>query len=130
MRSIFAITVIVSIALIILPADRWVAAQDEMLRVRDNAFENHQRPSVAFEHDRHNEISEIEECSVCHHVYTDDNELIEDESSEDMECSSCHTVENKRGRLDLIRAFHLRCKGCHQERGRGPVICNDCHRGV
>jgi hypothetical protein len=26
-----------------------------------------------------------------------------------------------------MKAFHLNCKGCHQERKKGPVMCGECH---
>jgi hypothetical protein len=27
----------------------------------------------------------------------------------------------------LRRAFHLNCKGCHQSKMQGPVMCGECH---
>jgi hypothetical protein len=27
----------------------------------------------------------------------------------------------------LRRAFHLNCKGCHQIKKQGPVMCGECH---
>jgi hypothetical protein len=27
----------------------------------------------------------------------------------------------------LRRAFHLNCKGCHLEKGAGPIMCAQCH---
>lgn len=130
MKSIPAIMIMVT--LVVLMCIQGADAQDDMTRVHDTAFENHRRPSVAFEHDTHNETAGIGECGACHHVYSDDDkpQLVEDESSEEQECSVCHLIENQRPPLNLMRAFHLRCKGCHQEQGQGPVICNDCHRGA
>jgi hypothetical protein len=27
----------------------------------------------------------------------------------------------------LAKAFHLNCKGCHEQRGKGPIMCGQCH---
>jgi hypothetical protein len=27
----------------------------------------------------------------------------------------------------LRKAFHLNCKGCHQTKKQGPVMCGECH---
>jgi hypothetical protein len=26
-----------------------------------------------------------------------------------------------------MKAYHLNCKGCHQEQKKGPVMCGECH---
>jgi hypothetical protein len=84
------------------------------------------RPPVVFQHDEHNELAQIEDCSECHHVYEDGKKL-EDESSEDQSCSECH-AENASGRQPGLRkAFHLNCKGCHLENNKGPIMCGQCH---
>lgn len=129
MKSLFAIFMVV-INLIFLMGAHSATAQDEVTRVRDSAFEYRQRLPVAFDHDAHNDAAQIDECNVCHHVYTEDNQLAEGESSEEQECSACHRVKKEIPRLALIGAFHIRCKGCHRVSGSGPVICNACHRGL
>ncbi|WP_462324488.1 acidic tetraheme cytochrome c3 TmcA [Desulfoplanes sp.] len=101
-------------------------AQEDMVLIRSDDFEKHQRPAVFFAHDMHNEKAEIEDCSVCHHVY-EDGELLEGETSEDDPCSSCHPARPDSGELGLMRAFHKRCITCHDETGRGPMTCGACH---
>ena len=101
--------------------------QEEMVVVNSDGFENPQRPPAVFRHDEHNESAGIEECSECHHVYDDDGQLIEDESSEDQRCSECHETESSGRRPDLMKAFHKNCKGCHLEKKNGPVMCGQCH---
>jgi hypothetical protein len=27
----------------------------------------------------------------------------------------------------LRKAFHFNCKGCHQNKKQGPVMCGECH---
>ena len=106
-------------------------SQEDMAYVDNDAFENPRRPPVVFRHDEHNELAEIEECSVCHHVYDEDGRLVEDESSEDQRCSDCHELEDSGKQPALMKAFHNNCKGCHQEKKNGPVMCGQCHvRGL
>jgi hypothetical protein len=99
----------------------------ELERLDNSVFEKPHRPGAVFEHDDHNEMAQIEDCFVCHHVY-EDKKLVEDESSEDSLCSECHsqkvTPENS---IPLDVAFHKRCKTCHFEANKGPVLCGECH---
>jgi hypothetical protein len=95
----------------------------------DNSFFEHaQRPAALFEHDLHNELAELEaDCAVCHHLY-EDGKLVEGESSEDSFCSDCHglkkTPDNS---VSLRAAYHKRCKDCHINEKKGPVMCGECH---
>ena len=100
--------------------------QEDMTVVDNSVFENPQRTPSVFVHDEHNEIAGIDDCTVCHHVY-EDGELVEDESSEDQSCSDCHSLEGGDGQPSLMKAYHLNCKGCHQDEGKGPILCGECH---
>jgi hypothetical protein len=101
-------------------------SQEEMTVVSPDAFTSHQRPAAVFPHEAHNEKAGIENCNQCHHVY-EDGKLVEDESSEDRSCSDCHGLEDAGRQPGLMKAFHLNCKGCHQEQKKGPVMCGECH---
>ncbi len=101
-------------------------SQEEVTTVEDSALVKKMRPSVPFAHDEHNEAAEIEDCNTCHHVF-EDGKLIEDESSEDSECSECHGAEGEEFPMELVKTYHLRCKGCHLEKKAGPVLCAECH---
>lgn len=101
-------------------------SQEDVTTVDDSAFTNKMRPTVPFMHDEHNETAEIEDCSVCHHVY-EDGKKVEDESSEDMECSECHTPSKGHNPLSLVKVYHTQCKRCHQEKKAGPIMCGECH---
>ncbi|MCK5542159.1 MAG: cytochrome c3 family protein [Desulfobacterales bacterium] len=102
--------------------------EDSHPTIDNTVFENPQRTQALFDHDSHNEKAELEDdCSICHHVY-ENKKLIKDESSEDSLCSECHflkaTPENS---VPLRMAFHNRCKECHFESNKGPVLCGECH---
>jgi hypothetical protein len=101
--------------------------QEDMSFVRDSAFTDRMRPSVPFLHDEHNEMANIEECNECHHVW-EDGKILEWDSSEDKECSECHlSEESGETHMDLIKAYHDMCKGCHMNQKAGPVQCSECH---
>jgi len=55
-------------------------------------------------------------CDDCHH----------EEQDESMSCSGedCHGPDSDPKRGD---AFHMNCKGCHEDSGAGPVECANCH---
>jgi hypothetical protein len=101
-------------------------SQEDMTHVETYYFDDPQREPSVFRHDEHNQAAGIEECNVCHHVY-EDGQKLEYESSEDLLCSDCHALEAVNGQPSLLRAFHDNCKGCHQERKEGPIMCGECH---
>ena len=103
-----------------------VNAQEDMLVIEDDGFQKRLRPAAVFKHDEHNELAEIEACNECHHIY-DNGEKQEDESSEDQLCSECHTEKSSDNQPGLKKAFHLNCKGCHQVKKKGPIMCGQCH---
>ncbi|MDQ1331748.1 MAG: hypothetical protein QG578_2016 [Thermodesulfobacteriota bacterium] len=99
-------------------------SQENVKSVQDSAFKTKMRPGAVFLHDEHNEKAEIGDCGTCHHVYKD-GVKIEDETSEDKECSECHKISGNP--VPLAVKYHLRCKGCHEEKKAGPVTCSECH---
>jgi hypothetical protein len=101
--------------------------QEDIVAVSNDAFHDPQRPPSVFNHEEHNETAGIEECNECHHVYDDNGVLAEDESSEDQRCSDCHELKADGKKPGLMNAFHTNCKGCHEERSNGPVMCGQCH---
>jgi hypothetical protein len=115
--SIFAVCCFFSVA---------AYAQEDMSVIDNHVFGNSKRPPAVFEHDQHNELSAIEECNVCHHLY-EDGKLIEDESSEDQGCTDCHEMQDDGRKPGLMMAFHTNCKNCHREKKKGPLMCGQCH---
>lgn len=124
MNRQFAVIVVIAIIpfLFVIPS----LAQEDMVVVEGDSFENQRRPSAVFRHDDHNEIAEIAECNECHHVY-ENGERLADESSEDQRCADCHTEKAINNQPGLRKAFHSNCKGCHQSKKQGPVMCGECH---
>ncbi len=99
----------------------------ELERLDNSVFEKPHRPGAVFEHDDHNEMAEIDDCAVCHHVY-ENKKLVEDESSEDSFCSDCHFLKaNQENSISLEVAYHKQCRDCHFEENKGPVLCGECH---
>ena len=101
-------------------------SQEDIVTLQDSAFKDAQRPPAVFAHEEHNEKAEIDECSVCHHLYEGGNK-VEDESSEDQGCSDCHHVEEAHPTRPLMKAYHDLCKQCHLENKKGPITCGECH---
>ncbi len=98
------------------------------MTIENEVFNTPQRPAVAFEHDDHNEVAQLEDdCSICHHSYNG-KQRVKDESSEDSPCSDCHTIKpTAKNSIPLKTAFHNRCKACHFKASKGPVLCGNCH---
>ena len=103
-----------------------IFSQEDMVVVDNCDFKNPRRPPSVFKHDEHNDKAGIDECDKCHHVYENGN-LVEGDSSEDQKCSECHSVKKSNPGLNLMKAYHKNCKGCHLETGNGPVMCGECH---
>jgi len=101
-------------------------SQEGIVNLADSAFGDRQRPPAVFEHDQHNEKANMDDCSVCHHVYQN-GEKVEDESSEDSSCSGCHNVTGGYPTRPLMNAYHDLCTGCHVDAKAGPVTCGECH---
>jgi hypothetical protein len=117
--------IVVFLALFVLVANGF--SQEDMRFVDNSVFVKPARPAVLFDHDTHNEKSDIEDCSSCHHLY-ENGKLLEDESSEDQSCSDCHGRKDTGNTVSLRKAFHLNCKGCHLENNAGPIMCGQCHQ--
>ena len=64
--------------------------------------------AVRFNHDLHKAEMKTEICIPCHKTRTP-------------------TKAQTMSRFDERVAHHF-CKGCHREKGRGPVECHECHK--
>ena len=127
-KKILLIFILSSACLILLKSAH---SQEDMQSINVDAFVKKHRPPVVFRHDEHNDLVEIEECYVCHHVYDENGKLVEDESSEDQSCADCHELARSGKKPALMKAFHANCKGCHKQKKKGPVMCGQCHvRGL
>ncbi len=120
--------ILIVIIILFVTAFYTYSQDDEHPTIDNQVFENPQRTQALFDHDSHKEMPQLEDdCAICHHVY-EDNKLISDESSEDSLCSECHTLKaTPENSIPLRMAFHNRCKECHFESNKGPVLCGECH---
>lgn len=100
------------------------ASQEEFSVFPPDVFPDRERPLSRFTHEEHMAFETIEDCFVCHHVY-EDGVLVEGESSEGTPCGECHQL--KADGVDRLRAYHKRCKGCHEQEKSGPITCGECH---
>ncbi len=89
------------------------------------------RPTVSFAHNRHVEAGL--ECKSCHHIYENGKNVLDEsileEGNKDIRCSTCH---GSKSRLNLEKAFHKQCAGCHmkyqtEKKKTGPQYCGGCH---
>lgn len=67
-----------------------------------------EKGTVFFDHDKHQVVMKTDSCVPCHKTKTP---------------TSGHTMT----RFDQ-RYAHAFCKGCHREKGQGPVECHECHK--
>ncbi|NOY70343.1 MAG: cytochrome c3 family protein [Deltaproteobacteria bacterium] len=91
------------------------------------------RPPVDFLDNYHDTHMENLDCLDCHHKYLNGKNVLDEDDLEegnpDILCSSCHKDNSK---LNLRRAFHKQCIGCHDKLSakgerRGPSLCGECH---
>ena len=121
-KPLFWSVIILSVVLVVC-----AFGQEDMQFVDNSAFENPQRVPALFEHDTHNEAAGLDDCAECHHLYDDDGQKLEDESSEDQMCADCHQPKDEGRKPGLRKAFHANCKGCHLAERKGPIACAQCH---
>lgn len=127
-RYAHAAMLLAATVLFLLPAltPVYSQGQDDYIELSNDQFENPQRPSVKFPHDAHNSAAELEDrCWYCHHM--DGSNPSEDDSSEGIACADCHAVDADAGTTNLMDAYHGQCITCHEEEGKGPIACGECH---
>ncbi len=72
-----------------------------------------------------------ESCDMCHAgKHLGDNGARMHENANFVHCSSCHTgVESVQKLIPgSMQALHMRCMGCHAEKGVGPYTKEDCSK--
>jgi hypothetical protein len=80
--------------------------------------------AVVFPHEDHVKKQKIE-CKTCHH---------KGKIGEDCASAGCHQGKAKDKVPGAAEAspsknpFHIRCIGCHKEKGKGPKACKQCHK--
>ena len=99
-------------------------------------YEKERQGPVGFSHKKHALDYELN-CWECHHDYKvakDKKKNIWSPWAETEKCDACHDpIEKKDGAMNLMAAFHLNCKTCHEEkkiyRGEPGAYkdCGKCH---
>ena len=115
---------IISLLLVVMASAH---AQEEIITLNSPELGSHKRALVRFAHDQH---AENIGCNACHHDYDDYG--VNTNEDEGQRCNECHTKAAQSNPIPLMRAFHLQCKGCHQnqvDKGQsaGPLMCGQCH---
>lgn len=99
----------------------------------DDPFESRQRPPVNFLENYHDLHMESQDCLSCHHNYEDGENVLDEseleEGNPDILCAACHGEDSE---INLQRAFHRQCIGCHdklsdENMATGPSLCGECH---
>lgn len=125
MQKSTSIITILSLVLLLFPCLAATGWSADCERFSDPTFKSPSRPPACFNHENH---ADFYECATCHHVYDQDGNLVEGESSDDMYCSDCHYDSNDPKQMDLMTKYHKRCKECHIQEQSGPITCAGCHK--
>ena len=99
-------------------------AQEDIKYLEHDIFVDRQRPAASFSHELHADTEGID-CLECHHVYENGQNVWDD--SQETDCTTCHGLREAGKVVSAMKAFHTNCKGCHDEKGKGPVTCGECH---
>jgi len=86
-----------------------------------DVFGEHERPPVAFDHDKHTAALEADGCKACH----------EEQEGGDFRFTFKKT-DDETSSNGLMDSFHDDCIACHEKRiannlDAGPVTCGECH---
>jgi c(7)-type cytochrome triheme protein len=121
---------IIVLALAGLSLSTFSFAQDEEMLLNTGIDISTQRSPVVFSHDLH---MGLYECLDCHHDMKDGTNVLDEDALEegnpDIQCGNCH---NDQASLDLQKAYHRQCMGCHIDNRKagnasGPEMCGACH---
>lgn len=129
-RFIHNIIILAGIALMLMTTGALHASDCLDINGESDSKNSNTRPFVCFQHDTHNETAGIEKCDRCHHLYDEQEKLLDGQSSEEQSCSECHAGEKNSDALDisLIAKYHKLCRDCHLDEKKGPVVCGECHK--
>ena len=98
---------------------------DEVM-IENEGYAADKKGPVPLSHKKHAEEYQAA-CTDCHHEYAD-GENVWKQGDPVKKCADCHNpVKEEAEGLDLKKAFHDNCKGCHKKMGKGPVKCKECH---
>ena len=116
-----SVIIILLLTVAVLAASLAAFAHSDMPDVITIDKAKNKKPPVVFPHEAH--AKDID-CMVCHHKA---------KAKEDIQsCFECHGKDPAANDPTVTSAkenpFHIRCRGCHKEQGKGPTNCGDCHK--
>ena len=126
MKTIGGKVLMITVALLLVLTGSPLWAQPDKI-----VLEGKTRPAVMLPHNRHVEAGLS--CKDCHHIYENGKNILDEgkleEGNKDIRCLTCHSPKSQ---LDLEKAFHKQCIGCHgtyqkEKKKTGPQYCGGCH---
>ena len=116
-----SVLIAILLALAFLMSAAFVVAEEEMPEVVVINKAQSKKPPVTLNHEEHGEKFG---CQVCHHNAKGD---VKPQS-----CFNCHgkdpNIPDPSSMSATKNPFHIACRGCHKEKGEGPVKCTGCHK--
>jgi len=119
------------IPLMLMTVPSLMAQSDKMLLDSTKGLRGKKRPPVNFPHNFH--VEKGFNCKDCHHLYEKGQNILDEsklvEGDKEIQCSACHGPKT---RLNLERAYHEQCIGCHKkplkdQKKTPPRYCGGCH---
>lgn len=107
------------------------AQSEKMVLDSSKGQSGKKRPPVNFPHQLH--VEKGLDCKDCHHLYENGKNVLDEsklvEGNQDLRCSTCHHAKS---RLNLEKAYHRQCLGCHKKPIKDktkvpPRYCGGCH---
>jgi len=107
------------------------AQPDKIILDNSKVSRGKTRPAVTLPHNKH--VESGLSCKDCHHIYENGKNTLDEskleEGNQDIRCSACH---GPKSRLNLEKASHNQCMGCHtryqkEKKKTGPRFCGECH---
>ncbi len=108
---------VLTVCLLLIGATFTVAQGPELpdeVAIESEGYAADKKGPVPLSHKKHAEEYQAA-CTDCHHVYSD-GENVWKQGDPVKKCIECHNpVKEEAEGLDLKKAFHDNCKGCHKE---------------
>ena len=126
MKMIGCRVLMIAVALLLVLTGAPLRAQPDEI-----VLEGKTRPAVSLPHNRHVEAGLS--CKDCHHIYENGKNILDEsqleEGNKNLQCLACH---GSKSRLNVEKAFHSQCTGCHrtyqmEKKKTGPRYCGGCH---
>ena len=121
----------IAMACILITGVSLIAQSDSMLLDSSGGLRGKKRPPVNFPHNLH--VEKGINCKDCHHLYEKGENVLDEskleEGNKEILCAACH---GPKSRLNLERAYHGQCIGCHKkpikdQKKIPPRYCGGCH---